>query len=208
MRTMISKDLQRYNFYHDWIQKLLSGEQKQYPKSIMGIIQFIYKTQGFYSFWRGNIANCLRLVLKFALDMVLQPEIRSWYRNLIQAGDNYTANFFSKRLSLSTADTISTVLCYPLDFARTRLATDVERSSKVIVWTHGEIIFYLQFNGIIDCWHKTIQQNGVLAIYSGMMIGLFGDIAYKELKSLFFDFLEVSRYFGINSRKMIPEPIL
>ena len=143
MWTIISKDLLRYNYYHNWNQKLLSGEQTQYPKSIIGIIQFIYKTQGFFSFWRGNLANCLRYVPKFALDMALKQELRNWYRNLIQAGDSHWRKFLSKWLSGSTAAAISTVVCYPLDFARTRLATDVERSSKVIVWIHAEIMFIL-----------------------------------------------------------------
>lgn len=141
MWTIISKDSLRYNYDHNWNQKLLSGEQTQYPKSIIGIIQFIYKTQGFFSFWRGNLANCLRYVPKFALDMALKQELRNWYSNLIQAGDNHWLRFVSKWLSGSTAAAISTVVCYPLDFARTRLATDVERSSKVIVWIHAEIIF-------------------------------------------------------------------
>ena len=52
--------------------------------------------------------------------------------------------------------------------------------------------FYIKFNGIIDCWRKTIQQNGVLAIYSGMSICLFGDVVYRGLKYTFYDFLKVS----------------
>ena len=63
--------------------------------------------------------------------MALKQELRNWYSNLIQAGDSHGLRFLSKWFSGSTAAAISTVVCYPLDFARTRLATDVERSSKV-----------------------------------------------------------------------------
>ena len=68
--------------------------------------------------------------------MAFKQELRNWYSNLIQAGDNHWLRFLSKWLSGSTAAAISTVVCYPLDFARTRLATDVERSSKVEIYVY------------------------------------------------------------------------
>ena len=35
----------------------------------------IYARQGCLSFWNGNIANCIRAVPKFALDMAIKGEI-------------------------------------------------------------------------------------------------------------------------------------
>ena len=35
----------------------------------------IYARQGCLSFWNGNLANCIRAVPKFALDMMIKGEI-------------------------------------------------------------------------------------------------------------------------------------
>ena len=67
--------------------------------------------------------------------MALKQELWNWFSNLGQAGRRFShgRKFLSKWGSGSSAAAISTIVCYPLDFARTRLATDVERSLKVIV---------------------------------------------------------------------------
>ena len=87
--------------------------------------------------------------------MALKQELRNWYSNLIQAGDSHGKKFLSKWLSGSTAAAISTVVCYPLDFARTRLATDVERSSKVEIYVYiidNIIINYYYYDIISKLW--------------------------------------------------------
>ena len=68
---------------------------------------------------------------------------------------------------------------------------------------------FIQFNGIIDCWRKTIQQNGVLAIYSGMSICLIGDVVYRGLKYTFYDFFKVSSFIPMNWYKsdLSPSPM-
>ena len=43
---------------------------------------YIYKKQGLLSFWNGNLANCLRAVPKFALDVSIKAELFQMLTNV------------------------------------------------------------------------------------------------------------------------------
>eukprot|EP00997_Jenningsia_sp_PLL12_P004752 NODE_1972_length_1020_cov_76.331617_g1603_i0.p1 GENE.NODE_1972_length_1020_cov_76.331617_g1603_i0~~NODE_1972_length_1020_cov_76.331617_g1603_i0.p1 ORF type:complete len:176 (+),score=16.70 NODE_1972_length_1020_cov_76.331617_g1603_i0:430-957(+) len=58
---------------------------------------------------------------------------------------------------------------YPLDFARTRLATDVKSSKG------GE----RQFNGLVDCLSKIKKSDGFGGLYNGFGVSVMGIIAYR-----------------------------
>ena len=138
-------------------KKLWNRRKESYKETItlsVGIfecLRYIYKTQGFISLWRGNIANCLRYVPKFALDMALKPQFFMFYLYLYNPMDDKLLLFVTKWFAGASAAIISTIVCYPLDFARTRLATDISRNTR--------------FDGIWDCWKKIIKHDGFLSIY-------------------------------------------
>ena len=68
----------------------------------------------------------------------------------------------------------SLCIVYPLDYARTRLASDVGSGEK-------------QFNGLLDCIKKTASgPAGVGAIYNGFGISVIGIIPFR------------GTYFGVN----------
>lgn len=58
-------------------------------------------------------------------------------------------------------------IVYPLDYARTRLASDVGKGQRT-------------FNGLADCLKKTASgQQGVLGLYNGFGISVLGIIPYR-----------------------------
>jgi len=68
----------------------------------------------------------------------------------------------------------SLCIVYPLDYARTRLASDVGGGKK-------------QFSGLIDCLTKTAKgERGVLGLYNGFGISVVGIIPFR------------GTYFGVN----------
>merc|ERR1712085_161619 len=68
---------------------------------------------------------------------------------------------------LAAAGSLS--ICYPLDFARTRLASDVGGGKKT-------------FNGIGDCIRKTAKQSGVMGLYNGFGASVGGVVVYRGLQ--------------------------
>ena len=147
----------------------------------------IENKKGILSFWRGNLANCLRYVPKFALDMSLKSPIHKMYKDLLipnpslipssSSTEIYFLHFLTKWLSGASAAMVSTVICYPLDFARTKLATDLNMN--------------LAYSGIWDCWRKTSEKEGFLAIYNGLSICLVGEVIYRGTKYCLYDTFQV-----------------
>ena len=73
------------------------------------------------------MANCIRYFPKFAFDMSVKDKIVD---GLIAAKDpagNLGLIFVYHWVASIVVSSVSTVVCYPLDFARTRLGTDIGR---------------------------------------------------------------------------------
>lgn len=61
---------------------------------------------------------------------------------------------------------MANTICYPFDFARTRLASDVGKGKG-------------QFNGIIDCITKTVRAQGITGLYTGWTVTVLGAFVYR-----------------------------
>jgi len=71
-------------------------------------------------------------------------------------------NLFSGGLAGAVANTI----CYPFDFARTRLASDLNQGGG-------------QFKGISDCIMTTVRQQGITGLYTGWSVTVAGAFVYR-----------------------------
>merc|ERR1719378_1237602 len=81
---------------------------------------------------------------------------------------DYYKHFGVKLASGGLAGGIANVVCYPFDFARTRLASDVGSGKKA-------------FNGIADCITKTVKQGGITGLYRGSAVTI-ADCITKTIK--------------------------
>merc|ERR1712157_136373 len=91
--------------------------------------------------------------------------------------NNEFAKFFLINIaSGGLAGAGSLCVVYPLDYARTRLASDVGSGRA-------------QFNGLFDCIKKTISAGGVGALYNGLGVSIVGIILYRGVYFGLFDTL-------------------
>merc|ERR1719421_2851034 len=77
--------------------------------------------------------------------------------------------FMSTLMSLGSgglSGAAANTICYPFDFARTRLASDVGAGKK-------------QFNGIMDCIMKTMKSQGIVGLYRGWAVTCAGAFVYR-----------------------------
>jgi len=145
--------------------KIVSGEVPRYT-GIGNCFMRVRSEQGMGAFWRGNFTNCVRYFPTQAFNLAFKDSIKSMFPKYSPKTEFWP--FFAVNLaSGGLAGAGSLCFVYPLDYARTRLASDVGSGKKT-------------FNGLGDCLMKTARgPQGVLSLYNGFGISVAGIIPYR-----------------------------
>lgn len=131
----------------------------------------VSREEGVISLWRGNLANIIRYFPTQAFNFAFKEQYKNLIAKFLGKPDpkkEFGKFFMSNLLSGGLAGTTSLMLVYPLDFARTRLATDMKT-------TNSE----RQFNGLMDCLQKIVKSDGVNGLYRGFVISAVGIFFYR-----------------------------
>jgi solute carrier family 25 (adenine nucleotide translocator) protein 4/5/6/31 len=126
------------------------------------------RNEGLASFWRGNLANCIRYFPTQALNFAFKDKIKAVVKKGMGPGAGEGAKFAGNILSGGLAGTLSLTVVYSLDFARTKLANDAKGKG-------GE----RQYSGLVDVYRKTIATDGVAGLYRGFVISAVGIFIYR-----------------------------
>jgi solute carrier family 25 (adenine nucleotide translocator) protein 4/5/6/31 len=138
-----------------------------------------FKNEGTISFWRGNLATVLRYFPYQALNFSLKDQIKGvvGVSNKATKKESFTKNI----LAGGCAGSLSLSVVQSMDYTRTRLAMDALNSSKNQT---------RQFNGIIDCYVKTIKSDGIKGLYRGFLTSCAGVFIYRGLYFGLYDSLK------------------
>ena len=102
--------------------------------------------QGIGAFWRGNGTNIIRYFPTQAFNFAFKDTIRAMFPKVDKKTE--FGKFFACNVAAGgLAGAGSLMIVYPLDYARTRLASDVGGKDK-------------QFNGLADCIKKSVTNGG------------------------------------------------
>jgi len=145
--------------------KIVSGEVPRYT-GIGNCFSRVRAEQGMGAFWRGNATNCIRYFPTQAFNLAFKDSIKAMFPKYSPKTDFWP--FFGVNLaSGGLAGAGSLCFVYPLDYARTRLASDVGSGKKT-------------FDGLFDCLKKTASgPKGVMSLYNGFGISVAGIIPYR-----------------------------
>jgi solute carrier family 25 (adenine nucleotide translocator) protein 4/5/6/31 len=143
---------------------------KEY-KGIADCFVRVTKEEGFTALWRGNLANIMRYFPTQALNFAFKERYKVLIGGLLGKPNpktDFGKYFLSNILSGGLAGTTSLLFVYPLDFARTRLGTDMGKSKAD-----------RQFTGMVDCVSKIAKSDGVGGLYRGFVISALGIFFYR-----------------------------
>jgi solute carrier family 25 (adenine nucleotide translocator) protein 4/5/6/31 len=148
------------------IVKLKHGHQY---KGIIDCFVRLVREEGVLSLWRGNMMNVFRYApvqaFNFGFNGLFQKRICQFDPKTDPK--KYVIGYF---LSGGLAGVISTIIFYPLDFVRTRLATDV-----------GKLKSEREFTGVTSCFRTVYQKEGVVGLYRGLGLALFVVFFYRGI---------------------------
>lgn len=152
--------------------KIRSGEVQRYS-GIVNCFTRVYQEQGLASFWRGNFTNCVRYFPTQAFNFAFKDSIKMLFPKVPK--DQKLASFAVNMASGGLAGAGSLCIVYPLDYARTRLASDVGSGKR-------------DFNGLGDCILKTAKGPQVVrGLYNGFGVSVAGIIPYRGMYFGVFD---------------------
>ena len=144
---------------------IISGKVKRYDGPI-DCLKRVSAEQGIKAFWRGNLVNCLRYAPQQGSALAFNDLINNKIFPKYNPKTDFMMSFLCKLAAGGTAGAVANTICYPFDFARTRLASDVG-SGKA------------KFNGIMDCIVSTVKAQGITGLYTGWSVTVAGAFVYR-----------------------------
>lgn len=112
-------------------------------------IHFIWLSEGFTGFWKGNALNLFRMVPFKSINFVTYDMYCNWLLQI--PGKQEITN--SDRLAAGAVSGIAaTMICLPMDTIRTRL-----------VAPGGETL-----GGVVGCFHHMVRTEGFFSLYKGL----------------------------------------
>merc|ERR1712176_1391326 len=154
--------------------KIISGEVPRYT-GIVNCFTRVSSEQGIAAFWRGNFTNIIRYFPTQAFNFAFKDSIKELFPKADKKTE-FVKFFCINMASGGLAGAGSLCIVYPLDYARTRLASDVGGKER-------------QFNGLADCLKKTIAAGGIGSVYNGIGVSVVGIIPYRGVYFGLFDTL-------------------
>lgn len=107
---------------------LIKGGQVTRYTGIADCFKRIYHEQGFLAFWRGNFTNVIRYFPTQALNFAFKDALKTVFPKY-SPHQEFWKCLAVNTLSGAMAGAGSLAFVYPLDYARTRLASDVSVST-------------------------------------------------------------------------------
>lgn len=142
--------------------RIKSGEVPRYT-SIRNCFVRVYNEQGLAAFWRGNLTNVIRYFPTQAFNFAFKDTIKEFFPRY-NPQKEFLLFFLANMAAGGLAGAGSLCIVYPLDYARTRLASDVGLHKR-------------QFSGLADCLTKTARgPGGIFALYNGFGVSVAGMI--------------------------------
>jgi len=145
--------------------RIRSGEVVRYT-GIVNCFTRVAREQGVHAFWRGNLTNVIRYVPTQAFNFAFKDTFKKMFPRY-NPNTDFWKFFLVQMASGATAGAACLTIVYPLDYARTRLASDVGTGKR-------------DFAGLSDCLVKTARgPKGILGLYNGFGVSVIGIIPYR-----------------------------
>ncbi|GAB0189378.1 ADP/ATP translocase 1 [Grus japonensis] len=157
----------------------------QQYKGMVDCFMRIPKEQGFFSFWRGNLANVIRYFPTQALNFAFKDKYKQIFMSKVDKEKQgllpnpkqtpFILSFFIAQV----VTTFSGILSYPFDTVRRRMMMQSGETER-------------QYKGTVDCFMKIYEQEGFNAFFRGAFSNILRGtggalvlVLYDKIKDIF-----------------------
>lgn len=134
-------------------------------RGLLGTTRTILTEEGFFTLWKGNGANCARVVPVYACRFAFNDLIKQAVREPGQSTKELRVSQLA--LSGTCAGLMQQLICYPFETVRTRLSL-------------GRA-FGTQYTGITDCFVQMVRTEGPGSLYRGLIASCLYGAPYVGL---------------------------
>ena len=150
-------------------QQLIRIPEKLKYKGTLDALRRIPAEQGFFSFWRGNGTNVLRIIPSCAIRFSSYDALNRFLHKKGEAETGWRRAM--RKVGFTTISSLFTIVfTYPLDVVRTRLSLDVSRYSESRL-----------YKGTLGCTREIFKSEGLGGFYKGFWIACLGIVPYLTL---------------------------
>ena len=151
--------------------------QQNYPNTygkqgILRILTDTTKNNGFKSFFKGNLTNCLRIVPQNAIQLSAFNYFNNHLNDIYP--DKKRINSFNAG---AVAGIISYTAIYPLELIRSKLSVNIDSRTKA-------------YNNLGSALIQTYKNNGINGLYRGWIVSSIGMIPYQGITFLTYKYLD------------------
>tara|TARA_B100000242_G_C43054960_1_gene493511 strand:- start:443 stop:1276 length:834 start_codon:yes stop_codon:yes gene_type:complete len=151
--------------------------QQNYPNTygkqgILRILTDTTKNNGFKSFFKGNLTNCLRIVPQNAIQLSAFNYFNNHLNDIYP--DKKRINSFNAG---AIAGIISYTAIYPLELIRSKLSVNIDSRTKA-------------YNNLGSALIQTYKNNGINGLYRGWIVSSIGMIPYQGITFLTYKYLD------------------
>ena len=138
----------------------------------MRILTDTTKNNGFKSFFKGNLTNCLRIVPQNAIQLSAFNYFNNHLNDIYP--DKKRINSFNAG---AVAGIISYTAIYPLELIRSKLSVNIDGRTKA-------------YNNLGSALIKTYKNSGINGLYRGWIVSSIGMIPYQGITFLTYKYLD------------------
>uniref|UniRef100_UPI00398E948A mitochondrial coenzyme A transporter SLC25A42 n=1 Tax=Pristiophorus japonicus TaxID=55135 RepID=UPI00398E948A len=133
-------------------------------KEVVKLLYRTYRTEGFFSLWRGNSATMVRVIPYAALQFSAHEQYKQMLGIYFETSGRPLPPF-PRLLAGAMAGITATTLTYPLDLVRARMAVTPKE----------------MYSNILHVFIRTSRDEGLKTLYSGFVPTILGVIPYAGL---------------------------
>lgn len=150
----------------DMVRGRLTVQAGKEYTGILHATRMIVKQEGMIALWRGWLPSVIGVIPYVGLNFSVYETLKDVVLKHYQLDDERQLSIFTRLACGAVAGTTGQTVAYPLDVVRRRLQMSGWAGAQNLHAESGKAIMY---SGMTDCFRRTIQEEGVRALFKGLM---------------------------------------